>query len=211
MAVAVSDGPGAAPERADAPAGLDRRDAVPTPDVGALSARAPAMVPAPGASAEAGPVQRALAVPLDDPAFPQALGLTLARLADEGVQEARLQLHPAEMGPVAVQIRLDGQTATVDLQAALAGTREVLQEALPALADAFAAEGLTLGGSSVGADAGASAGSGRDEGHAAARTPQSATGRERAGAGEDAGGTAATGRVPRPVSARTDGRLDLYA
>jgi len=38
--------------------------------------------------------------------------------ARDGVQTARLHLNPADMGPVAVQIAVDGVNARVDFQAA---------------------------------------------------------------------------------------------
>jgi flagellar hook-length control protein FliK len=65
------------------------------------------------------------------------------------VQQARLQLHPAEMGPITVQIALDGASARVDFHAAVAATRQALEAALPALAGALRESGLTLTGGGV--------------------------------------------------------------
>jgi flagellar hook-length control protein FliK len=98
----------------------------------------------------AAPVPEArIPLPLDSPAFAPALGAQISLFARDGVQTARLQLNPAEMGPISVQIALDGNAARVDFQADLAGTREVIEASLPALAGALQDAGLTLTGGGV--------------------------------------------------------------
>jgi len=86
---------------------------------------------------------------LDDAAFASALGARLTLLAKDGVQKAELHLNPADMGPVAVQIKVDGSQAQVTFHAAQADTRGVLEQGLPDLAAALAASGLTLAGGGV--------------------------------------------------------------
>ena len=95
------------------------------------------------------PTEARVPVPLDDPAFGAALGTQVSVLVRDGVQTARLQLNPAEMGPIAVQIALDGSAARVDFQADLAGTRAVIEASLPALAGALQEAGFTLAGGGV--------------------------------------------------------------
>jgi flagellar hook-length control protein FliK len=92
-----------------------------------------------------------VAVPqhVQSPEFPQALGVQLSLLAKQGVQQAQLQLNPAEMGPIAVQIALDGSKAQVDFAAASAQTRQILENSLPELASALRDAGLTLSGGGV--------------------------------------------------------------
>ena len=83
----------------------------------------------------------------------------------DGVQEARLQLHPAELGPVTVQIALEGRAAHVDFTAAVAATRESIEQSLPALAAALRESGYTLTGGGVSSHARQSgAGDGRRDG-----------------------------------------------
>ena len=107
----------------------------------------PAASPQP---APATPVHEArIAMPLDSPAFAPALGAQISLFARDGVQTALLQLNPAEMGPISVQIALDGSVARVDFQADLAGTRAVIEASLPALAGALQDAGLTLTGGGV--------------------------------------------------------------
>jgi flagellar hook-length control protein FliK len=81
--------------------------------------------------------------------FAPQLGVQLTLFAREGVQFARLQLNPAELGPVWVQIQIEGQAAQVHLAAENAFTREQLGDALPALAGSLREAGLTLSGGGV--------------------------------------------------------------
>jgi flagellar hook-length control protein FliK len=90
-----------------------------------------------------------IAARIDTPAFAPALGTTLSLLARDGVQQAQLSLHPAELGPVAVQITVDGNQARVDFHAAHAATRAALEASLPELAAALRDSGLTLTGGGV--------------------------------------------------------------
>jgi flagellar hook-length control protein FliK len=53
------------------------------------------------------------------------------------------------MGPIAVQIAVDGQHARVHFQADLAATRDALQASLPDLASAMREAGLMLAGGDV--------------------------------------------------------------
>jgi flagellar hook-length control protein FliK len=55
---------------------------------------------------------------------------------------------------VTVQIALDGQAAHVDFTAAVAATRESIEQSLPALAAALRESGFTLAGGGVSSHAG---------------------------------------------------------
>ncbi|MEL4181257.1 flagellar hook-length control protein FliK [Roseateles sp. PN1] len=93
--------------------------------------------------------QISLPQPLYSAAFAPEMAARLSVLASQGVQEAHLHLNPAEMGPVAVQIVVDGQQAQVSFHADNAQTREVLERGLPDLAAALRENGLTLSGGGV--------------------------------------------------------------
>jgi flagellar hook-length control protein FliK len=60
-----------------------------------------------------------------------------------------LELNPADMGPVTVQIQLEGTTAQVHLAADQAATRQALTLALPQLAGSLREAGLMLAGGGV--------------------------------------------------------------
>jgi len=142
-----------------------------------------------------------LAQPLHEPAFASELAARLSLLAVDGVQEAQLHLNPAEMGPVAVQIVVDGQQAQISFHAEQAETRAVLEQSLPDLAAALRDSGLTLSGGGVFQQP--------------ARDQQAQASAQRAHAGGRGGreadeGVQALGIGPAPARA-SRGVLDLYA
>ena len=81
--------------------------------------------------------------------FSTQLGAQLTTFVRDGVQHARLHLNPAEMGPVSVQIQLDGQSAQVHLAAEHGLTRQALEQSMPLLAGSLREAGLTLSGGGV--------------------------------------------------------------
>ena len=110
---------------------------------------AAAFTPAAGIAPLAAAVDVRLATPVVSPDFAQALGTQVSVLAGNGVQRAELHLNPAEMGPVSVQIVVDGAHARVDFGADLAATRQAIENGLPELASALRDAGLTLTGGGV--------------------------------------------------------------
>lgn len=81
--------------------------------------------------------------------FAQSLGARISVLARDGIDQARLNVHPADMGPIAVRLALDGNQVRVDLSAELGSTRQALEQSLPALASALQDAGFTLAGGGV--------------------------------------------------------------
>lgn len=102
----------------------------------------------PGRHADA-PLVVTVPTPATAPTFPDALGLQVSLLAQDGVQHAELHLNPAEMGPISVRITLDGPQAHIDFGADSAQTRDILEAGLPELAAALSEAGLTLSGGGV--------------------------------------------------------------
>jgi flagellar hook-length control protein FliK len=86
---------------------------------------------------------------LDSPEFAPALSARIATLVRDGIEEARIQLNPADMGPVAVQLAMEGSDVRVDLAAEVESTRQILEQALPSLASALRESGFTLTGGGV--------------------------------------------------------------
>ncbi len=87
--------------------------------------------------------------PVHSAAFAAEAGYRIAVLVQGGIESAQLQLHPADMGPVTVQIVVEGQTAQVQLSALQADTRQALEASLPQLASQLRESGLTLTGGGV--------------------------------------------------------------
>lgn len=185
-------------------AGGDANAALPLPSPGAASlsntAASAAATPAPAFEGQ-------LSAPFGTPEFAPALGVQLTVLAREGVQEARLHLNPADMGPIAVQIALDGSNAIVHFQADVAATRQALENSLPDLASAMRDGGFTLSGGSVSQQSAGRQGDGTERG-----TDGNAAGGVRGvnGAAGTADDTLA-GRGTAARALRPQGVVDLYA
>jgi flagellar hook-length control protein FliK len=81
--------------------------------------------------------------------FGAEVGTRITTFALGGVQHARLELNPAEMGPVTVLFQLEGPAAQVHLAADHAQTRRALEQSMPQLAAALREAGLTLSGGGV--------------------------------------------------------------
>jgi flagellar hook-length control protein FliK len=138
-----------------------------------------------------------MATPIDDPQFPRAFGVQVSVLARDGVQQAELHLNPAEMGPVSVQIVMDGTQARIDFGADAAGTRQLIEHSLPELAAALREAGLTLTGGGVSQHSS----SGRDDGTGATPPPRP---------GDAAAAAADTPTRPLRHNLRAGG-VDVYA
>ncbi|UZD55730.1 flagellar hook-length control protein FliK [Caldimonas aquatica] len=168
---------------------------------GVPSQAAPTAGPAHGAAAaRALPSSAEAVVPaaVQSPEFGEALASQVAYLVRDGVQQARLQLHPAELGPLQVQIALQGQQAQIDFVAASAVTRAAIESSLSSLAATLQQAGFTLAGGGVFQG---SSGSPHDRDD---RGPGSSAPREVAAV------EAGPAPAPRPVGWRAGG-VDFYA
>lgn len=113
---------------------------------------AQASVPAPGAALTSSATPSAQAQIASSPgsaSFAPELGAQISTFVRQGVERAQLHLHPAEMGPVTVQILVEGAAAQVRLWAEQPGTRQALEQAMPTLAGQLRENGLTLTGGGV--------------------------------------------------------------
>ena len=140
-----------------------------------------------------------VATPLGDSGFHEALGMQVSLLAREGIQKAELRLNPADMGPVSVQITMNGDQARVDFGADLAQTRQVIEAGWAELAASLQEAGFTLSGGGVSEHA-------RDpRGAPQGMVPTSPAATASADGDQE---PAASIIVPRP---RAGAALDLYA
>lgn len=111
----------------------------------------PAAVTLPASVAASGAPATSVHVPaaVDTPAFAPALAQQVGLLVRDGQSLATLNLNPPELGPVSVQIVVEGKQARVDFVAELALTRGAIEGSLPSLAAALQEIGLTLSGGGV--------------------------------------------------------------
>ena len=155
-----------------------------------------------GAAQEASASAARIEAALNSPEFAPMLGVRIAALVRDGIEQARIALNPQEMGPVSVQLALDGSKVSVELAAEVEATRVALEQALPTLAGALHEAGFTLAGGGVFQQS-------RDSGGAASQQDQAWDAREaepRIGRAQAAAAPAAAART-----SRSQGLVDLYA
>jgi flagellar hook-length control protein FliK len=105
---------------------------------------------APTPASEPAPIDGAM-TPLvaDSPELAAELGERIAWQLDQGVGEATIELHPAELGALTIRIETQAQQAQVHILAAEPAARALLSQCLPQLRDLLGANGLTLTRSQV--------------------------------------------------------------
>ncbi|MCK0744928.1 flagellar hook-length control protein FliK [Chromohalobacter nigrandesensis] len=81
----------------------------------------------------------------------QSLGQQVVRMAQRGDQQVELRLHPAELGPMNVSLKMnDQQQANLQFFSPHGAVRHALEAAIPQLREALADSGIALGETSVG-------------------------------------------------------------
>ncbi len=90
-----------------------------------------------------------LRAPVGTPDWNNELGQQLTWMSQKGIDSASLQLSPAHLGPLEVQISVQNGAASVWFGASHADTRDALERALPQLRQMFASHGLALTDSGV--------------------------------------------------------------
>lgn len=166
----------------------------------AMTSPLPALHSAPRVEVAAAPHALTLTTPATAPEFREALGVQVSVLARGGVQQAELHLNPAEMGPISVQIALDGTQAQVQFGADSLATRQIIEAGLPELAAALRDAGFTLSGGGVSQHS-----RGQADGAAAEHSAPDGSG----AAHGDAPHSAAA--APRTSLRMPQGAVDLYA
>jgi hypothetical protein len=96
-----------------------------------------------------------ITVPVDHPAWDNALGQQVLVLAQQNGQQAELRLHPPELGSLEVHVSLLEDQANVTFSSPHAYVREVLESSVPRLRQMFTDAGLTLINVSVSQDSSA--------------------------------------------------------
>lgn len=149
--------------------------------------------------------QGSVATPVSSPAWPQQLGQQLVQFAQRGgEQHVKLQLHPAELGPLSISLKVGEQGTQAHFLSAHAQVRQVVEQAIPQLREALAEQGISLGETSVGEQRQQNGESELAEGGSNAAGQAGST---LEGGSEDASEPASL----QPRTMAIDGRVDLYA
>ena len=83
----------------------------------------------------------------------QALGDKLVWMAGQSHQTAQLHLNPRELGPLQITLTLNHDQASAQFVSGHALVRDAIEAAMPRLREMLADNGITLGNTSVSADA----------------------------------------------------------
>ncbi|QHM73234.1 flagellar hook-length control protein FliK [Mixta intestinalis] len=87
------------------------------------------------------------------PAWQQALGHQLSSFTRNGVHHAELRLHPEELGPLQINLRLSHDQAQLHFMTEHHQVRAALEAAMPHLRASLAESGIQLDQGSVGSEA----------------------------------------------------------
>lgn len=129
----------------------------------------------------------------------QALASRISMMNAKNLQVAEMRLDPPNLGSVRVQIRMQGEQASVVFQAPNAHARELLEQSLPKLREMMEAEGLMLADAEVSEES------------------FSGQGQEKEGSGQYAGSSltgeqgAAEEEMQVPLLSQPLGLIDYYA
>ena len=81
---------------------------------------------------------------LTDPAWTQAMSARISWMVGSGVHTATMQLHPAELGSIHVQLSVDGDSTSVQIQVQNKDTSELVEKMMPRLHSGMENQGLKL-------------------------------------------------------------------
>lgn len=166
---------------------------------------APSLAAATTSSPAASLPAASLSAPLGSSDWQQGLGQQLIGLHQRGGQQIELHLHPAELGPLSISLKLGDNAAHAHFLAAHPQVRAAIEQALPQLREALAEQGITLGETSVGEQRQQQA-----QGEPGARSE--ALGEQLAGNGEaDEIATGLPQAGARTTTGQLAGGIDLYA
>jgi flagellar hook-length control protein FliK len=82
--------------------------------------------------------------------FADTIGSRLTWMAEQKIGHAHIRINPAELGPVEIRMRLDGERVHADFSSGHAEVRQALESSLPKLREMLATQGFALGQTDVG-------------------------------------------------------------
>ncbi|ASK20968.1 flagellar hook-length control protein FliK [Halomonas sp. N3-2A] len=162
----------------------------------------PASLTSPNQAMPNSPATATLNTPLTSPAWPSQLGQQLIQFAQRGGEhQVKMQLHPAELGPLSITLKVTEQGTQAHFLSSHAPVRQAIEQAIPQLREALAEQGISLGETSVGEQ------QTPNEQAFAQQTPGKAAGNR----GGELGSDSAPSPTEVDVQGSPDGRVDIYA
>lgn len=114
-----------------------------TPAIGLTSA--PSATP----TAQLAATQATISTPLNQPQWADDFSQKVTWVATQRTQSAQLHLNPAQLGPLEVSLKLNGDQATMQFTSAHAAVRDAIEQSIPRLRDMLADSGISLGNTTV--------------------------------------------------------------
>lgn len=146
-----------------------------------------------------------ITAPLGTPAWEQSVSQHVTLFTRQGQQSAELRLHPEELGAVQISLKIDDNTAQLQMISPHSHVRAALEAALPTLRAQLAENGIQLGQSYISSDSSAAG-------------QQQANQQQQQGSGARSGFSFADAQeeaTPAPVSlqaaARGNNAVDIFA
>ena len=109
------------------------------------------------------PFAAAIPLPVSHPAFAAQAAQQIHWLTSHGIEHARINVTPADLGPIEIRIAVVNSEASISFAVTHPETSAAIENALPRLREMLASSGISLGHTSVG---GGAPGSGTDPGAA---------------------------------------------
>ncbi|GAA4082705.1 flagellar hook-length control protein FliK [Zhongshania borealis] len=81
---------------------------------------------------------------VDNPAWGQAMAARIGMMVNNGVHTATMQLHPAELGGIHIQLSIQGDNTSVQFQTQNGETSDLIEKMLPRLNSSLEQQGLRL-------------------------------------------------------------------
>ncbi|MEZ5542627.1 MAG: flagellar hook-length control protein FliK [Pseudomonadota bacterium] len=85
-----------------------------------------------------------ISVPVGQPGWGRAMAEQVVWFANQNIHSASLKLSPQHLGPLELQLHMDGERASIVFSSQHAAVRDALESSLPRLRDMFAEQGLNL-------------------------------------------------------------------
>ncbi len=96
-----------------------------------------------------GVTQVTVATPVHQPQWTEDFAQKVTWVATQRNQSAELHLNPAQLGPLEISLKLNGDHATLQFNSAHAAVREAIEQSIPRLRDMMAESGIALGNATV--------------------------------------------------------------
>lgn len=127
----------------------------------ALTTLTPALPPLTEPRPAAAPFAASIPVPVSHPAFAAQAAQQIHWLTGHGIEHARINVTPVDLGPIEIRIAIVNSEASISFTVTHPETSAAIENALPRLREMLASSGISLGHTSVGSGA---PGSGADPG-----------------------------------------------